>query len=97
MQDRPETTDILDYSKVGFDAFLSRSIDNEYTPSGATLNFLPVPSAGQQLNYDQMQVGGSLGDRLKLGRVQINGTDGQITVSDGENVRVVIGFQQDGF
>lgn len=93
------TTDIYDYGSAGFDAFLNRSIDissSENSPY-ATLSLIPPLSTGQQVNYDQMQVNGSLGDSLKVGRVQIDGSNGQITVSDGENIRIVMGFSQDSF
>lgn len=76
--------DDYDYSKAGFDGFLSRSIDDL---SQANLDSLGPPSTAQA--YDRSQVSGSLGDTLQVGNVHINRTN--IIVSDGVNDFVLIG------
>lgn len=83
-----------DYSMAGFDPFLSRSIDATMGQSGLGQN---VPSASRAMAFDRQQTTGMLGDVFTVGNITINGAEGTITVSDGENVRVLIGFQQDGF
>ncbi len=75
-----------DYIQAGFDNFLSRSIDN--------LNQVNLDSSGPlstSMRFDSAQVSGALGDILKVGRININGVDGQITVSDGSLNRIVMG------
>jgi hypothetical protein len=85
MQDNYE---IYDYSKAGFDGFLNRSIDNNQN-SMSTLGFLPAISTGQQVNYDQMQVTGSLGDHLQIGNITLDGSNGRISIFDAENNEIV--------
>jgi hypothetical protein len=82
-----QSNEIIDYTRAGFDGFLSRSI--EVTANNQTLNLLPAISTGQQLNYDQMQVTGSLGDHLRIGNIDIDGGAGRISIFDSENNEIV--------
>jgi hypothetical protein len=78
-----------DYAKAGFDAFLSRSIDN--------LSQVNLNSQGPQSNsmaYDRSQVTGYIGDTLQIGKVHINRDN--ITLEDEDNTRLVIG-EDEGF
>lgn len=77
------------YESAGFDGFLSRSIDS--TPQVNLNSQGPVSSS---IRYDAAGVSGMLGDTLQLGRVHLNSTN--ITVSDENNVRVLIG-EDNGF
>lgn len=75
-----------DYTSEGFDAFLSRSIDN--------LSQTNLDSEGPQskaIRYDDAQVSGMLGDTLQIGNVRINGSRGNITANDGSNDFLIIG------
>lgn len=74
------------YTDDGFDAFLSRSIDN--------LSQINLDSQGPQttaIRYDSAQVTGSLGDTLRLGKIKLNGASGNITMNDGNNDFLLIG------
>ena len=74
------------YESSGFSPFLTRPLGSERGIRNASI---------RQVNFDQNQITGSLGDSLQIGNILINGAEGNITVSDGENVRVLIGYLQD--
>jgi hypothetical protein len=78
------------YEQAGFDSFLNRSIDNQGLANLDDTSGGNV-AANRTLNFDQAQVGGSLGDKLTIGNITLDGVEGQIQVSDGNNVRVIIG------
>lgn len=81
-----------DYTDSGFDNFLSRSVDN--------LSQVNLDSQGPQttqLAYDRAQVSGMLGDTLQIGRIRINGADGNIVLPDENNNRLLLGSQDGGF
>lgn len=95
------------YTNSGIDNFLNRSIDQVTwqssldaslnMPGYGTLTTLPSPPANNAVQYDATQVSGALGNTLAVGNVNINGSDGNITLSDGVTNRLLIGTQQDGF
>lgn len=85
-------TEDQDYTASGFDKFMSRSIDQ--TPQ-ANLDSPTPPN--KSVAFDQVQVSGLLGDTLAIGKINLNGADGTIILSDGSNDRLLIGFQNDGF
>lgn len=88
MGDNLDTTSIFDYGSAGFDAFLNRSIDQTsgYYP---TLNTIPAVNTGMQLNYDQNQITGSLGDVLQIGGILIDGRNRKISIADEQNNETV--------
>lgn len=88
----PSGTGYYDYGTAGFDGFLSRSIDD--------LSQVTLDSPGPQSNtvaYDRTQVSGTLGDTLRIGNIYLNGADENIILSDGNNNRLLIGRQDNGF
>lgn len=71
------------YNDDGYNGFLSRSIGT--TAGAMTLRDLKNASQSpRSLNFDQMQVSGSMPDSFEVGRILIDGTvgDGRI---DGRN------------
>lgn len=86
------TSDIFDYGQAGFDAFLNRSIDTQNNGSAnpySTLSLVPPIQGGQQLNYDQMHVTGSLGDSLQIGNITLDGSTGRISITDDGGNEIV--------
>lgn len=79
-----------DYTNTGMDSFMSRSIDGVMA-TGLDNLILKMPLWARQLPYDTVSTTGSLGDKLTLGNITIDGVSGRITVSDGTNDRVIIG------
>ena len=75
-----------DYTDAGLDAFLSRSIDNI---SQVNLDSQAMPSTN--MRFDFSQVSGSLGDTLRLGKIYLNGSDGNIILNDGTNDFLLMG------
>ena len=82
---------MADYTDAGFDAFLSRSIDD--------LSQVNLDSQGPQttaVRYDSAQVSGMLGDTLQLGKIRFNGRAGNITINDGNNDFLLMGEDGSG-
>lgn len=77
----------LDYNAAGFDNFLSRSIDD--------LQQANLDAAGPQSNqfsFDRSQVNGSLGDKIRVGNILLDGKDEAISMSsDGRLKSLLIG------
>lgn len=100
------TSQNYDYSQSGIDNFLSRAIDTvswQTTldamlnfPGSETLTTLPTPPASNNLNMDSAQVTGSVAQTMAVGDVNINGSAGNIILSDGSNDRVLIGNNTSG-
>lgn len=65
------------YEDAGFDKFLDRSID-----SAGVSNLDNQPNPVRQMNYEQAQVSGSLGDRLQIGSIVIDGVGRRISIFD---------------
>lgn len=83
---------MTDYSDSGFDNFMSRSVDQ--TPQ---INLDSAVPPNNSVAFDRNQISGPLGDTLRLGNIFINGADGNIIVSDGQNDRLLLGEQDGGF
>ncbi len=85
----------FDYGVAGFDGFLQRSIGGT---GGMFLTESRTQGGGSRvMNFEQMQISGALGNKLSIGSITLDGTTGTITVGDGENIRVLIGRDTDGF
>lgn len=65
------------YADAGFDQYLSRSIDGPQTTA-------------LQVNFDQNQISGSLGDTLRVGNIFVDGKNGAIVIYDDQGVPVAI-------
>lgn len=78
------------YETAGFDGFFNRSIDR-----AAQVNLSSPGVQSSQIAYDRVQVSGMLGDTLQVGNVHINKDN--ITLNDGSNDRLLIGFDSGGF
>lgn len=78
------------YAAAGFNRFFRRSIDSQ---SASTLSEAAsfASSSSQEINFDQVQTRGSLGDIIQVGSITIDGTNGKISVFDGSNEVVRIG------
>lgn len=73
----------FNYETAGFSQHLTRTID--------TLGASGV-AASRQFNFDQAQVSGALGDKLRIGSILLDGASGRITIEDDNaNVVVLIG------
>lgn len=80
-----------DYTDAGLDAFLSRSVDS--------VSQVNLDSSGPVSNsqaYDRTQVSGSLGDTIRVGKIQLDGVAGRISVFDDSNNEVVRIGELDG-
>jgi len=78
---------LSNYEDIGFNKFLERSIGQGDTSGGQ------VSSGGSDINFDNAQMSGSLGDSIQVGgsNIRIDGANKRIIVSDGENDRIIIG------
>lgn len=76
------------YTNAGFDGFMNRSIDNIVAPN---LDQIRPPYWPQQVAYDRVQTSGSLGDKITVGSIVIDGASGRISVYDGPTETIRIG------
>lgn len=81
-----------DYSAAGFDGFMSRAIGN--VPQ---VNLDSPTAPNNALPVDRTQVSGQLGDTLQIGKINLNGSDGNIILNDGNTDRLLLGHQDGGF
>ena len=77
------------YVEAGFNGFLRRSIGSKAT-TGTLREMSRTTAPPTQLNFDNMQVSGSLGDTLEIGRILLNGADGQIDLRADATDDVVV-------
>jgi hypothetical protein len=73
-----------DYVEAGFDGFLSRSIDDVSQVNLDSGGPRPMTQA-----YDRMQVSGQLGDSFQVGKIQIDGVRGRLSIVDDNGNEVV--------
>lgn len=79
-------TEDYNYETAGFDSFLTRSID-----SVQQINLdSPIP-INNTLRFDSTQISGALGDTMRLGRIFLNGAQGNIILNDGVNDFLLMG------
>lgn len=66
------------WQDAGFDAFMQRSLSSDPTPQ--SLSQIAMLHPQQNINYDQQQVSGNMGDIFKMGGILI---DGKLVRIDG--------------
>lgn len=71
------------YEEAGYDPFLTRSIDGGSSVSSEG------EGSSRQLNLEQSQISGQLGDSITVGNISINGNEERISVFDGDGNEVV--------
>lgn len=76
-----------DYESAGFNGFFRRSIGSN--PNATTLRALGARSGSRQLNFDDQQVSGSLGDTLRVGVIYLDGKTGRFKIVDEQSNEVV--------
>lgn len=75
------------YSDAGFNGFFRRTLVSN--PNTMLLADSPSRSRGNQLNFDDLQTSGALGDKLKLGSITIDGKTGRIYIVDETGAEVL--------
>ena len=75
-----------DYESAGFNGFFRRSIGSN--PTATTLRALNGRTT-RQLNFDDQQVSGSLGDTLRVGVIYLEGKTGRFKIVDDQSNEVV--------
>lgn len=68
------------YTGAGFNRFFKRSLGSD--PSTTSLRTLPSMGNTRQLNFDDKQISGALGDIMRLGRMSLDGKIGRLSVFD---------------
>lgn len=76
----------LSYIDSGFNKFFTRSINSSNTTS--TLQQISNTAGNRSLNFDQYSTSGSLGDKIQVGGVIIDGTNRRIVIQDAGGVEV---------
>lgn len=75
------------YRDAGFNRFFHRSLNSN--AQATSLRSSGSGSSSNQLNFDNMQVSGSLGDTLKVGLITLDGKIGRQSVRDKMNNEVL--------
>lgn len=73
------------YTEAGFNAFLNRSLSSR---QGNGLRSLSASVPRKEINFDQMQTSGNLGDKIQVGGIQLDGTNRRIVIIDELGVEV---------
>ena len=70
------------YKDAGFDGFFNRSLSSR---GGANTLQGMTGRSRRAIAFDSSLVSGGLGDSLTIGRINLDGKSGRITVDDGRN------------
>lgn len=73
------------YSDAGYNAFMSRSLSSN---SAMTLRSISNSSPRREINFDQMQTSGNLGDKIQVGGIILDGTNRRLVIVDELGVEV---------
>lgn len=68
------------YLDAGFNRFFSRSLGSN--PANGNLTAMSNGAGSNTLNFDQMRTSGSLGDKIQVGGITIDGTNRRIAIID---------------
>ena len=74
-----DNNDRYSYADAGFNRFLNRSIN---ASQGSTLRAITSSSPRKELNFDQMQTSGNLGDKIQVGGITLDGKKRRIVIVD---------------
>lgn len=80
MTTNKQTSNPYTYLDAGFNRFFARSIDSN--PANGNLLSMSNGAGSNMLNFDQMRTSGSLGDKIQVGGVIIDGTNRRIAIID---------------
>lgn len=81
MQNNPTSpTNPYTYLDAGFNRFFQRSIDSN--PSTGNLTQQSNLAGSKSINFDMYSTSGSLGDKIQVGGVVIDGTNRRIVIKD---------------
>ena len=87
--------DAYSYRDAGFNRFFRRTINSN--PGAVNLSSASVGGGQNQLNFDNVQVSGSLGDTLTVGKITLDGKAGRQSVFDDlQNEVLRLGELDDG-
>lgn len=79
------------YSDAGFNGFFRRTLT-----SNPSSQVLASRGNSREMNFDDMQTSGRLGDKIIVGNIVIDGKKGAISVNDDGGTEVIrIGYTDD--
>jgi hypothetical protein len=73
------------YENSGFNGFLNRGLSAK---PAVTLRSLSQSVARKEINFDQMQTSGNLGDKIQVGGIRLDGVNRRIVIVDELDVEV---------
>lgn len=76
-----------DYQSAGFNRFFRRTLGSD--PLTTDLKTLPNKPTQRQINFDNNQVSGAMGDTFRLGLITLDGKIGRVSTFDQRNNEVV--------
>lgn len=85
------------YGDAGYNRFLKRSIENNGVPTSNLSDVSRnVAAHSREINFEQSRVSGSMGDTARIGKINLDGTKGRISVYDDDNNEVMRIGELDG-
>lgn len=85
MQDS-RTSKPYTYIEAGFNRFYNRSISA--SANSSSLTQVSNDAGTQMINFDQFQTSGSLGDKIQVGGITIDGENRRIVIQDEFGVEI---------
>lgn len=67
-----------DYEDVGFNRFFRRSLGS----ADGAVSLRSLPANRRNINFDNQQVGGAMGDSFRAGTIVLDGKKGRISIFD---------------
>lgn len=82
MQNKP-TSNPYTYLEAGFNKFFDRSLNSNVNVN--SLRQMSTTAGSRMINFDTYTTSGSLGDKIQVNRVIIDGANGRIVIRDETN------------
>lgn len=78
-----QTSNPYSYLEAGFNKFFDRSLNSNVNVN--SLQQLSTTSGSNNINFDNFSTSGSLGDKIQVGGIVIDGTNRRIVIKDETN------------
>lgn len=82
MQNNP-TSNPYSYLEAGFNKFFDRSLNSNVNVN--SLRQMSSTAGSKSINFDTYSTSGSLGDKIQVGGIVIDGTNRRIVIKDETN------------
>lgn len=77
------------WQNAGFNGFFERSIDSSLAGNLTDMAATMTQNRMQEMNFDHQQTTGSLGSKIQVGSITIDGVTGRISVKDSSGNELI--------